>query len=61
MAQPTKQPVYFMVIRGVQALFGLIVLALAAYFIHGASTSEVVWALICVSFNSQSHERKEVV
>src|ERR1700753_472048 len=49
MDQIINQPVYFLILRAVQLLFGFIVFCIAAAFIHGAVTDELVLALVCVS------------
>jgi hypothetical protein len=42
-------PVWVVVVRGAQVLFGFVILCMAGYLIHGYALDANVYALVCVS------------
>jgi len=49
-----KTPTWVVVVRGLQALFGLVILALCGYLIHGKAMDANVFALVVVSAEPQN-------
>ena len=45
----TETPIWHVVVRGFQIVFGLAIAAMSGYLIHGYLMDEVAFALVCVS------------